>query len=103
MFPVDLLSVRVGPWRVVDRDFSDPRALAHQLADEFVIKFKAFGLDGRRGQDGPGEGLIAALVIGEVLSVQEIGDVHDELVPDIVREVGRTALAEEFWFVEKKS
>src|SRR5207247_7231038 len=103
MLPVDFLSVRVGPWRVMDRDFNDPRFLPHQLTDEFVIEFKTFGHDGRRGQDGPGEGLVAALVVGEMPSVQQIGDGHDELVPDVVREVRRTTLAEEFWLVENES
>src|SRR5207247_1740987 len=103
MLPIDLLSVRVGPWRVMDRDFNDPRSLPHQLTDEFVIEFKAFGTDGRRGQDGPGEGLVAALVVGEVLSVQQIGDGHDEHVPDVVREVRGTTLAEEIRLVEKES
>src|SRR5213083_246686 len=95
MPPGDLLAVRVGPWRVADWDLDDARAFSHQLADEFVIKFEPLGLHGRRGQRGPAKGLVATFVVGEVPSIEQIGEKDDEDVADIVRQVGGTVLAPE--------
>src|SRR6266849_10373361 len=103
MPPGNLLAARVSPWHVPDRDLDDARAFAHQLADEFVIKFEPRGLHGRRGQRGAAKGLVAAFVVGEVLSIEQIGEKDDEDVADIVREVGRTTLAEELRFIENEA
>src|SRR3989442_5214062 len=93
MPPGDLLAARVSPWRVADRDLDDARAFSHQLADEFVIKFEPRSLHGYRGQRGPEKGLVAAFVVGEVPSIDQIGEKDDEDVADIVRQVGGTYMA----------
>src|SRR5262245_6855353 len=39
--PGDFFPLRVGAWIVLDRNFADPHAFAHQFADQFVVELKS--------------------------------------------------------------
>lgn len=89
----DFFSFTVEARFVVNSRFLEPIAEPQAFANQFVIKFEAGCFDGDFAGDIAGKGFVAALVVGDFLAVEEIGEGDDENIADVVRKKGIAVFA----------